>query len=114
MTQHNNILFYEPQPKASDFRIQGNQIIYIAYWNTTVYNSSLPPGEWEIVGLSKEMTEDKWKKVVRELPVGDRFENYSGDYPVWHHSATASGLSLMRHLGLDEKQNYLILKLKEK
>jgi hypothetical protein len=68
------------------------------------------PGNWQIVCTSKEATEAQLIDVVRELPVGKRFENYNGDYPVWCHSRRDSLNSLLASKGCDVNKNYLILK----
>lgn len=117
MTQHNNILFHEKKENDFEHTISEQRLWW---WENRLLGSikkciNLPPGEWEIVGLSKEMTEEKWKSLVKEACfAGDRpywgYKNYEEGMPF--ETASASGLSLMRHLGLDEKQNYLILKLK--
>lgn len=70
----------------------------------------LPPGTWQIVCTSKEATEERLIDTVRELPVGKRFENYNGDYPVWYHSRKESLNSLLKAKGCDLNKNYLILK----
>lgn len=129
MIVHDNILFYEPQPKARDFRIQGDQIRYIAYWNTTIYSHSLPPGEWEIVGRFKELTEDQWRKAVKsfyryfpekylvyvnyEKEVKMTNFGISQEWNAPFGTAIESGFSLLRSHGIDPESNPLIL-VKEK
>lgn len=70
----------------------------------------LPAGEYQIVVFNTSTaTEEDAKKVVRELPVGARYENYNGDYPVWYHTGKESLRSLLRSKGLDENKNYAII-----
>jgi hypothetical protein len=70
----------------------------------------LPPATWEIVCTSKEATEELLKEVIPELPVGQRWQNYGGDYPVWFHSRRESLRSLLASKGCDVNKNWLILK----
>jgi len=70
----------------------------------------LPPGKWQIVCTSKDVTEDMLANIVCELPVGKRFENYNGDYPVWYHTKKESFRSLLTSKGCDLNKNWLILK----
>lgn len=69
----------------------------------------LPPGTYRFLFTTKTATEDQARKVVRELPVGARYENYNGDYPVWYHTAKESQKSLLRSKGLDDKNNYALI-----
>lgn len=69
----------------------------------------LPPGAYRFLFATKAATEEEARKVVRELPVGARYENYSGDYPVWYHTAKESLTSLLRAKGLDENKNYALI-----
>lgn len=70
-------------------------------------------GKVQFLFTTGTATEEDARKVVRELPVGARYENYSGDYPVWYHTGEESLTSLLRSKGLDENKNFaLIEKLK--
>lgn len=69
----------------------------------------LPPGSYRFLFTTKAATEEDARKVVRELPVGARYENYNGDYPVWYHTGKESLRSLLRSKGLDPKNNYAII-----
>jgi hypothetical protein len=68
----------------------------------------LPPGSYEFLFCTESATEEDARKVVRELPVGARFENYNGDYPVWYHTAKESLRSLLRSKGCEG--NHAIIK----
>jgi hypothetical protein len=70
----------------------------------------LPPGTWEVVCTSKEATEDQLKDIIPEMKVGQRYQNYNGDYPVWYHSRRESFRSLLTSKGCDVNRNWLILK----
>lgn len=73
-------------------------------------NINLPPGTWEIVCTSKEATEEQLKDVIPELKVGERYQNYGSDYPVWYHSRRESLRSLLNANGCDLNKNLLIVK----
>lgn len=71
----------------------------------------LPPGNWQLICTTKECTEGQAKGIVKELPVGQRWMNYNGDYPVWWHTAKESLRSLLTSKGLDpENKNYVLIK----
>lgn len=70
----------------------------------------LPQGNWQIICTTKEITEEQAKGIVRELPVGQRWHNYNGDYPVWWHTAKESLRSLVTSKGFNPESNYLIIK----
>lgn len=113
MTQLTNNIYAVQVP--DDF-----EATQITEW-TLYYKSSgrsyligLPPkGSWQYLFTTKGCSEEDARKVVKELPVGQRYENYSGDYPVWYHTARESLQSLLRSKGLDDKKNYAILKLND-
>lgn len=75
----------------------------------TLITKPLPPGTWRFLSTTKTATEEDARKVVRELPVGARWMNYSGDYPVWCHTGKESLHSLLRSKGLDDKNNYALI-----
>jgi hypothetical protein len=76
----------------------------------TLIAKPLPPGTWEIVCTSKGATEEQLKDVIPELKVGERYQNYGSDYPVWYHSRRESLRSLLNAKGCDLNKNWLILK----
>lgn len=69
----------------------------------------LPPGSCRFLFATKTVTEEDARKVVRELPVGARWMNYNGDYPVWYHTGKESLRSLIRSKGLDPNKNYALI-----
>lgn len=73
-------------------------------------STELPAGNWQIICTTKEITEEVAKGIVRELPVGQRWMNYNGDYPVWWHTAKESLRSLVTSKGFNPESNYLIIK----
>lgn len=79
------------------------------YLNGELRFIHLPPGTWRFLFATKTATEEDASKVVRELPVGARYENYNGDYPIWYHTGRESLRSLLRSKGLDDKNNYAII-----
>lgn len=76
----------------------------------------LPPGEWKILGLGKDLTKEQWSEVV------DKFNN--GSYRDYEHkvfdpcdeylpmylSAPESGLSLLRSKGLQAENTLILIK----
>lgn len=69
----------------------------------------LPEGSWQFLFTTKEATEEDARKIVTELPVENRYENYNGDYPVWWHTAKESIRSLLKSKGCDTNKNYAII-----
>lgn len=67
----------------------------------TLITKPLPPGSYEFLFCTESVTEEDARKVVRELPVGARYENYNGDYPVWYHSGKESLRSLLKAKGCE-------------
>jgi hypothetical protein len=70
---------------------------------------ALSPGSYEFLFCTKGCSEEDARKAVRELPVGARFNNYSGDYPVWYHTGKDSLASLLRSKKLDQNKNYAVI-----
>lgn len=69
----------------------------------------VPAGRAHFICTNKTAIEEDARKVVRELPVGARYENYNGDYPVWYHTGRDSLHSLLRSKGLDPNKNYALI-----
>lgn len=72
-------------------------------------DADVPVGRFQFLFTTKTATEEDAKKMVRELPVGARYENYNGDFPVWYHTCKESLKSLLRSKGLDPNKNYAII-----
>lgn len=77
----------------------------------------LPEGNWKILGLGKDLTEDQWKEVVEQQSGGlGRFKDYEltgsladhGTYILY--SALKSGLSLLRSKGLQGENTLILIK----
>lgn len=77
----------------------------------------LPPGSYTLLFLSKEATEDDWKKVCDSDVGGGEIDekiwlewfNYETDEYSFD-TATESGYSLLRSKGLDPTKQYTIIK----
>jgi hypothetical protein len=68
----------------------------------------LPTGfKYSILLDTKTATEEQWREVVKELSVGNRWENYCGNYPIWRFTATQSGHSLLRAHNLEGRHIFL-------
>lgn len=98
---------------AHDFQIEGKYKDKLCFhieepnpihpWPTVII---LPVGEFEIVGIGNELTDEQWSGIV-DCKLLVMFPDYTKkdfyfDYP------TASGLSLIQHHGM--KPNCVILK----
>lgn len=71
-------------------------------------NITLPVGSWIIIGVGKDLSEAQCREIIPEMTAGNRWPNYTGDYPVWMHGAKASLFSWLTSLGATE--DFLILK----
>lgn len=117
MTQITDKVFAAEVPDdASNFRFgKSERLKYKLFYSTTLdyFAGSqfieLPPGTWRFLFTTKSATEEDARKVVRELPVGARYENYAGDYPVWYHTGKESLRSLLRSKGLDPNKNHALI-----
>lgn len=104
---------------AKDISIEKEDMYYKAeIWNLGAVGhlKKLPPGNWHILGLSHELTEQEKGRIVEEFENG-LFEDYSGEeyneridlYPSFKLTVSESFKSLLLSLGLDPKENYAIL-----
>lgn len=75
------------------------------------YYIPLPPGNWQVIGLAKDCTEEDWKKIVRYIPYGnlDRWVDYEFKDSVCY-KAKESGFSLLKSKGLSESNTLIIKK----
>lgn len=77
----------------------------------------LPPGKWKLIGLhSKEqpLTEEMWAQVVEKSSSGNNFKDYdrvaaNKNLDKICITATESGLSLLKKLGLAEEKVLAVL-----
>ena len=60
----------------------------------------LPPGNWQYLGLTHEITEEQWRGIV-PIDKSKPFKTY-----------TEYGHSLLSHLGVSREENRILLKLK--
>lgn len=75
------------------------------------YSTNFPEGQWQILGLGNQLTEEQWEGVVDSKMEGrELWKSYETSYTAFHN-ATESGLSLLKSKGL-KPQNTLILKRK--
>lgn len=79
---------------------------------------SLPPGQWQILGLGHQLTEEQWKGIVERQRGQGLYWHYNirgsslGQYGAFLlDTATKSGLSLLKSKSLDPSTT-LILKRK--
>lgn len=96
-----------------DWNITGKWI----YLSPLSFRIEIPPGQYSIVGIAKDLTEEQWKGIVEQY--GDGYEHYMSDDQYEKSdridllaTATLSGLSLLSSNGF-EKDTCLILR-KEK
>lgn len=105
------------------FQIRGWEFSHSSRWFSEPIK--LPDGEWRVIACASDLTESQWAEVVESVPMRmltegskasdvirwkqypDRGENYL-DYIL--KTATDSGLSLMRSLGITEGNWLVILK----
>lgn len=73
-------------------------------WMETWHENILPPGQWELIGVGRELTEGDWDKIVERegKPIAgiDFYKDYE-DGGFIFAIATPSGLSLLQSLSLD-------------
>jgi hypothetical protein len=71
----------------------------------------LPPGDWQIVCMSKKATEEQAKQIVEEHWQRDnlRYTDYTREF-MWHETALLSLNSLLTTKGCDTNKNWLIIK----
>jgi hypothetical protein len=109
---------------ASNFkivRVFGNDIDLVFDTSSAFFSRgvrTLPDGNWSIICCSATATEEEAGKVVhRELKPNSwtkwRYQNYEWNWglPQFFDTATESLASLIRGRGLDDKLNWLFLKL---
>lgn len=79
----------------------------------------LPFGEWKILGLGRDLTEDQWREVVETVSGWSKvvYYNYSAsgrDYrdivEAAFDNATESGTSLLRSKGLQGENTLILVK----
>lgn len=72
----------------------------------------LPPGDYTIIGLGSEISEEQWGKIVEFRGYRENDEEMYLDYteaiPTIIHTATASGLSLIRFHNLNPETTLLV------
>ena len=112
---------YLPVPVGSkDFRVELNHVIYDCrkdvFDSRGVTFTELPKGEWELVCLASEMTEEVAKGLVEKNKYGhDGWKTYTekSGLMYWESSALESFRSLMEANEMDlTKSDYVILKRK--
>lgn len=105
-----NDIYAVEVPDPTNAIISGNVIT----WKNSVAQGrgfiALPAGNWQLICTTKECTEEQAKGLVKELPVGQRWQNYNGDYPIWWHTAKESLRSLLTSKGLDVNKNFVLIK----
>lgn len=102
-----DIKILKGQPEILDYDYPGKSGERDTQWLNAMID--LPPGTWRFLFTTKTAKEEDARKAVKELPVGARWMNYNGDYPVWYHTARESLHSLLRSKGLDDKNNYALI-----
>ncbi len=86
------------------------------YWDDVLKEVPLPPGNWEVIGLAKDYTEEAAKKIISILPVHDVltgrkyvcFDAIRGEYTTI--SATEALASLLKYKGLSESNTLILIK----
>lgn len=88
----------------------GNELnIYSRYPGVDVKSIKLPVGRWSVLCKLSECPEELARLIVRELPIGNRFYNYNGDYPVWWYTGLMSLTSWVKSQGHDLNRQILLL-----
>lgn len=100
---------------AYNVSIRENKITYRTPTSIHTLEEKLPPGNWSIICCSATATEEDAAKVVKwfetewEPRTWRDYEKGEWDYNI--DTATESLASLIRSRGLDDKLNWLFLKL---
>lgn len=124
MIAHDNILIVPVPDDAHSFDTIKNPVVYglcismlRGYPDYACIHYNLPPGSWRIVGRAKELNEEQWGIFVKHDlgPMTNKIAGYDYANEVFGGctTATESGMSLLRSLGIDPETNPLIL-IKEK
>lgn len=96
----------------------------ISWYDRFTKNESLtliPPGNWKILGLGKDLSEDQWREVVKGWSdkvayhgsTGSgrtEYLNYVTGMYEFDENACASGLSLLRSKGLQAENTLILIK----
>lgn len=106
--------------------VVGNELLMVPHIGLSARKKyyDLPPGQWQIVGLGNQLTEEQWKGIVEwyedsndssydpqynETTYFNVFKDYVTGDEGEVDTATESGLSLLTSKGL-KPENTLILK----
>lgn len=107
----------EVPANAKEFRNHGTYISYeydvfegdIGCRQGWIDCLDLPAGQWELIGLAKDLTEDQWKGIIERWDSG-KYNDYMR-HLACVDTATESGHSLLAKYKLN-KETSVILKLK--
>ena len=116
--EHGNFLLVVVPEGTKEFGIAEDSLGTFLWTDVEVkggkFNSILPTGNYSLVGMAKDLTEEQWENIVGlavymrnyEELVKEGWWNYNEGHPL--ATATESGLSLLKHHGL-KLENTLIL-----
>lgn len=73
---------------------------------------TLPPGQWELLGLAQDLSEDQAVEIV-EMDVSGGFKCYADDLPFGCQSATISLTEPCESHGLKPEQTVILKQVKQ-
>jgi hypothetical protein len=116
LKEYNSYLFAEVPEDAvyGMFFIHNGSLYTNMIYKKKLFNKRLPFGNYEIIGLAKELDWKDWVIIVDKENDGSGlngwwYKYYGQDADIWTKNPTKSGLSLVKFLGMEDK-NVLVLK----
>lgn len=100
-TEKGEFLAVKVPDEAEDFIVDEdglNMFQNPPHSDMTLGNIELPPGNWQLIGACKELTDEQWKGVVDEVSSWGKtyFKNYGGKYSYNESMSSAeSGMTLL-------------------
>lgn len=114
--EHSGFLLVEVPEKSYGHRLyELNDGWNIECWyNGYLKYIQIDGGNYQIIGLAKDLSEDQWKEIAEEMYLGERptgkYENYGFGLPKFE-TATESGHSLLKSHSLEPSTTLILKKL---
>lgn len=77
----------------------------------TLITKKLPPGKWQFICTTKEVSEEQAHQIVESVTTANELPVYRDyEFSTWMKTAVGSLHSLLTSKGLDGRKNYALLK----
>lgn len=97
-----NLIAVQLPETASRFKIFNDNESYLSFFlKTETTRQYLPQGQWRILGIAREVSEEDWKPHVSCHRDFELYMNYDPTSDDLTNTSVKSGLSLLRSKGLD-------------